>query len=225
LVVASPDEHHIIVFDQHTLAGVLHRLPTAFKALHLLGDRLRLRVLLTAQDDKTRTRAGREFGGELLGTIGLADRSPADLELAFRDSINPQSKEAGNDILLGGAGKDTLKATGTGRDLLIGGSGADSITGNGNAILISGTTSYGSNLTALDAILAEWASTDGYSTRINDITTGGGLNNSYMLNSSTVIDDLATNNLSDAGTSTGDWFVVNPRDKVTIHNGETVTVI
>ena len=32
-----------------------------------------------------------------------------------------------------------------------------------------------SNLTALDAILAEWASANNYATRISNLLTGGGL--------------------------------------------------
>jgi Bacterial Ig domain len=160
------------------------------------------------------------------GTVSLTAAGSGDgILLGGPGGATLTAAGTGNDILLGGTGKDTLKATGTGRDLLIGRAGADNLTGKGNAILISGTTSYDSNLTALDSILAEWASIDSYTTRISDITKGGGLNGSYVFNSSTVFDDLATNILSDATTSTGDWFLVNPRDKVTSHNGETVTVI
>lgn len=44
---------------------------------------------------------------------------------------------------------------------MVGGGGPNTITGNGNDIMISGTTSYGTNtatnIMALDAILAEWS--------------------------------------------------------------------
>ena len=78
--------------------------------------------------------------------------------------------------MIGGSGKDTLSDTGTGYNILIGGGGVDTLTGNGNDILISGTTSYDSNtsanIAALDAILAEWSSSDSYSTRISKIMSG-----------------------------------------------------
>ena len=101
--------------------------------------------------------------------------------ILFGGSSNGSSLTAlgsGNDVLIGGAGKDTLSDTGTGDNILIGGAGVDTLTGNGHDILISGTTSYdsntGANIAALDAILAEWSSSDSYATRINKIMSGVG---------------------------------------------------
>ena len=49
---------------------------------------------------------------------------------------------AGNDIIVGGDGDDTLDG-GAGRDLIIGGNGADKITGGGDEdILIAGPTAF-----------------------------------------------------------------------------------
>ena len=72
---------------------------------------------------------------------------------------------SGNSILIGQAGDTTLTNTGTGRNILIGGGpGGDTLVGNGNDILVSGTTIYDSynatNIDALDAILAVWTSSD-----------------------------------------------------------------
>lgn len=122
------------------------------------------------------------------------------------------------------AGADILQATGSGRNLMIGGLGADTLSGNGNSLLISGSTTLDTNSTALDAILAEWASSDSYSSRVAAILNGGGLNGSFKLTKSTVIDDLATNLLSDSSGATQDQFVVNVRDAVTQQPGETKTV-
>ena len=101
--------------------------------------------------------------------------------ILFGGSANGSTLSAtgsGNDVLIGGSGKDTLTDTGTGYNILIGGPGVDTITGNGNDILISGTTSYDSNtsanIAALDAILAEWSSSDSYSLRISKIMSGVG---------------------------------------------------
>ena len=136
---------------------------------------------------------------------------------------------SGNDVLIGGPGKDTLTDTGTGSNILIGGAGVDTITGNGNDILMSGTTNYDSNITididALDAILAEWSSRDSYSVRINKITNGVG-SGSWALNSTTCQSDGVANTVSDGSALTeNNWFIVNTKDKVTRKSNETETMI
>jgi hypothetical protein len=140
---------------------------------------------------------------------------------------------SGNDILVGGAGNDTLVG-GAGRDLLIGGPGADSLVGGtGGSLMVGGPTTYTSgstiNLTALDAILAEWERTDEtYATRVANLMNGGGSNGTYVLNGSTVQDDHTVDTLAGgSGTradSTFDWYVANQGDTVTGNEtGETIT--
>jgi hypothetical protein len=129
--------------------------------------------------------------------------------------------DTGNNILLGGAGSDTLTDDGTGASLLLGGGGSDTLTGNGNDLLIAGTTSYDSNLLALDAILTEWSSSDSYAVRIETLKAGaepGG----YKLDRTTVQNDHATNVLKDASGATGDWFLADTADAVTSQSGEEV---
>src|SRR5262249_43655603 len=113
-----------------------------------------------------------------------------------------------NSVLLGGAGNDSL-AGGSGRDLLIGGLGSDRLHGGGgDDILIGGTTSFDDNLSALSAIMAEWGRTDlAYQNRINHLngTVPGGLNGAIDLNSATVLDDAAIDQLW--GDSGQDWFL------------------
>jgi hypothetical protein len=147
------------------------------------------------------------------------------------DTITGDGK---NNILLGGAGNDTLVG-GSGHDLLIGGSGADSLSGGGgDDILVGGTTSYFNeatrtvNLTALDAILAEWASANSYAVRVNNIRTGGGLTAGLVLNGSSVLDDGAADTLG--GGAGSDWFFAHTsgtgKDSLTdAIAGETVTPI
>jgi hypothetical protein len=78
----------------------------------------------------------------------------------------------GNDILVGDANVNALRG-GTGRNLIVGGAGADQLFGGGgDNILIGGTTSYGQNLTGLQAIMAEWTSADSYATRVRKIGSG-----------------------------------------------------
>ena len=137
---------------------------------------------------------------------------------------------SGNDVLIGGSGKDTLTDTGTGYNILIGGAGVDTITGNGNDILISGTTNYDSNtsanIAALDAILAEWSSSDSYSMRISKIMSGVGPGGTDALNSSTCQSDGVANTVSDGASSTqNNWFIVNSKDKVTKQSNETETTV
>ena len=112
---------------------------------------------------------------------------------------------SGNDILIGEAADTMLTDTGSGRNILIGGgAGGDRFVGGGNDILVSGTTEYdnenGANLTALDAILAEWASSDSYTVRIRTIKLGvrrQGFRRSDAFNAHTIQPDATANTLSD----------------------------
>src|SRR5207244_11346146 len=107
---------------------------------------------------------------------------------AGNDTLDARGSTA-NNILVGGAGTDTLQG-GSGRDLLIGGAGADTLHGNGgDDIVIGNSTDYDSNLAALNALMAEWGRTDAdYTTRVNHLTggAGGGLNGGYFLHHITV---------------------------------------
>jgi Ca2+-binding RTX toxin-like protein len=137
---------------------------------------------------------------------------------------------AGNDVLLGGLGNDVLKG-GTGRDLLVGGSGTDTLDGfgangsvDGDDILIGGLvisnyhneSSYAVNRSALIRIMAEWTSLRvPFSMRIKHLsgTVASGVNASYRLTRSTVLNDR---NLADQlfGGGGQDWFLVSEGDTV-----------
>ena len=135
---------------------------------------------------------------------------------------------SGNSVLIGGAGADTLTG-GAGRDLLIGGSGADQLDGGaGEDILIAGQISYYSessqslNLTAINAIMAEWTRTDlgslsdptGYLARVSDLSTAnasGSLNGSYVLTSATVSKDASAVDTLFGGLDR-DWFLASAED-------------
>jgi hypothetical protein len=126
---------------------------------------------------------------------------------AGNDTIDASGSSA-NNVLEGGAGNDTLRG-GTGRDLLIGGLGADILRGGGGGadILIDGTTDYDGNLSALNAIMAEWGRTDAdYNTRVNHLsgTLSGGQSGATLLTASTVHDDTAIDTLYVKAGS--DWF-------------------
>jgi hypothetical protein len=129
----------------------------------------------------------------------------------------------GNDILVGGAGNDTLTG-GAGRSLLIGSGGSDSITGgSADDLLIAGYTNYDANTQALLAILAEWKRPDAdYAMRIAHLRTGGGLNGSFVLTTTTVKNDGAADVLT--GGAGQDWFWATlPQDQITdLASGEQV---
>jgi Ca2+-binding RTX toxin-like protein len=171
------------------------------------------------------------FDGYDLGTIAPTNGSPFALVMAFGgsgyDTLDAR-KLTVSSVLVGGSDGDTLYG-GSARNLLIGGLGADALyAGGAGDILIAGYTSYDANATALAYIMAEWNSSDSYSTRVSKIGKGGGLNGSYALSSSKVADDNAVDVLN--GGAGLDWFFANKKgrraDQVNgLNSGETVTSI
>lgn len=142
------------------------------------------------------------------------------------DTLDVSGSKAGN-LLEGGAGADSLIG-GKGQDILIGGLGSDTLqAGSGGDILIGGTTSYDNNAAALAALLAEWSRTDiTYLARIAQLvgSSTGGLNGSYLLNSTIVQSDGSTNYLY--GSSGLDWYFAGVLDLLFNQTtGETVTPI
>jgi hypothetical protein len=141
----------------------------------------------------------------------------------------------GNDLLVGDGNANVLRG-GTGRNLIIGGGPDQLYGGGGDNILIGGFTSYDRNLTALNALFAEWTSADSLSVRMQDIRNGGGLNGNFVLNTvasgghpATVFDNGVADQLFD-GTGLSWFFVHLPDD--TINGGagprvpgDVVTVI
>jgi hypothetical protein len=128
-----------------------------------------------------------------------------------------------NNVLTGGGGTNTLYG-GLGRDLLIAGLGQSQLNaGTGDDLLIGGSTTYDltsgamtydQKLAALDAIMAEWGSTDSYTTRVNDLLGGGGLNGPALLNTSTVHDNGKVDTLIGTTGSAVDWFLAGLTDVV-----------
>jgi Ca2+-binding RTX toxin-like protein len=129
------------------------------------------------------------------------------------DTLDASGSTA-NNLLVGGAGNETLYG-GSGRDLLIGGLGADILrAGSGGALLIGGYTDYDANVPALLALMKEWSRTDvGYNTRVKHLngTLGGGLNGSYRLTRTAVHDDSAIDYLY--GGAGLDWYFVSGHDR------------
>jgi hypothetical protein len=82
--------------------------------------------------------------------------------------------------------------------------------------------------------MAEWDSSDSYSTRVSKITNGGGLNRSYVLNNTTVFDNGVTDYLYSYNPASGnslDWFFAHTKGKTNADQiyrktgGEVVTQI
>jgi Ca2+-binding RTX toxin-like protein len=132
---------------------------------------------------------------------------------------------SGNDWLGGGNGNDVLRG-GLGSDILVGGDGVDTMNSagqdGGDDIIIGARTSYDSNKTAIDLLIARWATKTSFASGIDDLTTGftsGGVN--YRLTTATVSDDDDTDLFfaSDAGL---DWYFadLSPSNTVGI---ETIT--
>jgi PKD repeat protein len=113
-------------------------------------------------------------------------------------------------VILAGAGDDTIDARDSKADnILIGGAGADTVRGGGaDDIVIGGTTDFDDNSMALLAMLAEWSREDiNYQTRVGHLngTLPGGLNGSFFLTAATVHDDSAIDQFYGEG-GVEDWF-------------------
>ncbi|MCI0378150.1 MAG: hypothetical protein L0215_11125 [Gemmataceae bacterium] len=80
----------------------------------------------------------------------------------------------------------------------MGGTGADTLRGGAREdVLVGNSTAHDNNLAALLALMAEWGRTDlDYVSRAGHLTgTAGGLNGGVYLNSSTIADDGAKDEL------------------------------
>jgi hypothetical protein len=145
------------------------------------------------------------------------------------DTLDARGSSA-NNVLTGGGGNNTLYG-GLGRDLLIAGLGASQlIAGSADDILIGGWTNYDltstamtydKKLQALYAIMAEWGRTNlsgtaqqQYNSRVNDLLNGGGLNGSYLLNTSTAHDNGKVDTLSGTTGVALNWFFASVSDVV-----------
>src|SRR5262249_30601003 len=124
---------------------------------------------------------------------------------------------AGPSVLIGGDGNDVLLG-GSGRNILIAGRGADRLvgTGNGDDILIGGSTAYDNwqtyhDLDPLIAALAEWNSGRDYATRVENLRNGTGplLNPAFRLQAgATVFNDADADDLTGGGGT--NWFFADP---------------
>jgi hypothetical protein len=126
---------------------------------------------------------------------------------AGNDTLIMSSASTQPAVLVGGAGNDTLTGGG-GADVLIGGLGTDSLTGGtGNDLVIGNKVAYEDDLSAMQLVRSEWARTDVPIQQRMDHLTGaiaGGLNGTYFLNSATISEDSAVDDLSGNGGT--DWF-------------------
>jgi Ca2+-binding RTX toxin-like protein len=105
----------------------------------------------------------------------------------------------------GGAGNDSILGA-SARSVIVGGTGADVLNGlKDEDLVIGGTLNYIEDFQAQAGILAEWTRTDlTFSQRANNLRTGVGLANGYMINSTTVLDDAVKDSV--LGAQGSDWL-------------------
>jgi hypothetical protein len=149
--------------------------------------------------------SNRTLAPERAGTIGLAAVSAA--AAVPQGPLGWLAKPPSAAPWAGSGAGDRLPDSGSGMNILIGrGAGGDTLTGGGNNILVSGTTiddgDTSANIAALDAILAEWASSNSYVPRIGKISAGVGTGDADALNSGTVAQDAKANTLQDSSSQT-----------------------
>jgi len=130
----------------------------------------------------------------------------------------------GNDVVIGGDGNDTLDGD-DGRDLIVGGLGSDVVRGlGGDDVLIGGQTTFDSNLSALNSIMAEWTGAGTYAQRVAHLTgqPGGQNGTTYLIKGTTVLDDSKTGDTLTGGLGL-DLFFGFTGDKVTDREAPTET--
>jgi uncharacterized repeat protein (TIGR01451 family) len=159
---------------------------------------------------------------------GVLVASPVVIDAGAGNDAVDTSGAAGNSIVIGGDGNDSVTG-GSGRDILIGGRGLDQLKGGaGDDILIAGPTVFDGNLSALFGLMKEWGDigTD-FATRVQHLrgSLAGGANGTNVLNNLTVQADTSVDQL--AGQADSDWFLVaggKKADKVLdVVDGEFVT--
>jgi hypothetical protein len=160
---------------------------------------------------------------------------PTATNIGAINNIQNVNSGTGNSILVGNGGSNNFRVKG-GHNVVIGGGGSYKLTGGtGQDILIAGTTSFDSNVAALDAILAYWGRTDlTYAQEVSGLATVGVTyqdssgTQTAVLNTSTVFDNGVVDTL--AGGSGLDWFFAHRtgtnQDVITGNrNGEVITDI
>jgi uncharacterized repeat protein (TIGR03803 family) len=169
------------------------------------------------------------------GTTNLSVSGPGSAILfggaAGDDMLSIQPGASGNNVLIGTGAGDIITDSGSGRSILIGaGPGGDTIAGDGNDILVSGTTAFDKNTTtdiaALEAILGEWATSDTYSRRI-DAVEDIGATNLDTLNATTVTANANLSTLEDTPgeTANQNLFIASTQDVVHDPNFEVITYL
>ena len=100
---------------------------------------------------------------------------------------------------------------------LVGGDGEDRLTGRrGDDILIGGFFVQSEDRAAVLALLREWTRTDrSYSNRIDNMLDGTGLNDGFVLNETTVLNDGLQDRMN--GNGDLDWFLGNNADRIRLN--------
>ena len=143
------------------------------------------------------------------------------------NGVNTLTGNYQGNALIGGTTGDTIVAgSGTGQNLIIGGAGSDVLTGisgavdskgkpvanSGQDLIIGGFTNYDNDLVALTAILDEWQSPAPFTTRVQDLRTGGGLSQGNRLVADvTVHSDTAMNSIT-GGKPESNWLWGQPAE-------------
>jgi hypothetical protein len=124
----------------------------------------------------------------------------------------------GPTVEVGGSGGGGTLNGGSGRNILIAGSGGANLAGGaGGSILIGGYTDHDTNLTALEAALAEWNSSSTYAVRLTALGT--------TFNSTTVHSDGQADQLAGGGgTQALDWFFASIQDTINGSNANDTIV-
>jgi Ca2+-binding RTX toxin-like protein len=193
-----------------------------------------------------------EASGVEFDTLDFSSRTTS-VTVNIGDSVNQQqahkdrriklSSGLGIEIVLGGAGNDTLTGNSLanvlvgnagndtlignkGRDILIGGEGLDTISGGqDDDIIIGGRTTHDASPAHLSTLLSGWTAASLYSTRVNALRLGVGSPKAALVRRSSVRNDSGHNdNLN--GSTGMDWFLAATDDVIAdLVSGELIDLL
>jgi autotransporter-associated beta strand protein len=177
-----------------------------------------------ANRSATGVRNGAANGIANIGAVIVGSRDNVLTAVGVSSAVQFTATGNGNNILVGGSGRNTLTASGSGNNIIIGGTGASTISGGtGYNLLVGGSAAFDSVLAKLESILGNWKTVNSASTYGSVITKLTAASSAVVLSPATVHGNK--NDVVRAGTHALDWYFVALASEIAgKKSGEKVTL-